>query len=394
MHTLLIFDKDFKVDREVLTNFLNDHCSYLKFSLSDDVTIESDILSKPKSFNSVLKQLDKPFGKVDRVFCFTNKPYIDNYFLHEDKLLSIITCYGWPHLTNLPYSNGIVYFVVYYFALVLDNSDFRHQLTTGCIYDFLWSKAGIDDSMRQAKFCTSCLKRVTKNPKTDQQKPLFDDLKVLMNQLSNSSKWNLDVLSSFIQQKVKVAKRKCKVDGQVNVVIASPGDTQSERSLLLDKLEIQFRRGNHEKHCNRRLIVHGWEDLATQPGYPQDIINERIIQQMDFVIAIFKHKLGTPTIDITTNNIRAASGTVEELLQAIDNVKKSAPLGMAYFYSKAPSVSLDTPDFETIRDNWIKLEAFKKVIQNKMIYKPYAENNSLLDVVILDLEKNILDHFE
>jgi len=151
----------------------------------------------------------------------------------------------------------------------------------------------------------------------------------------------------------------CKVSHfKVQVVIASPGDTQTERSLLLEKLEIQFRKGNHEKHCNRRLIVHGWEDLASQPGYPQDVINEKIIKEMDFVIAIFKHKLGTPTVDIKTSKTRAASGTVEELLQSIDNTEKSAPLGMAYFYSKAPTVSLDTPDFDSIRENWQNLEAF------------------------------------
>lgn len=297
-------------------------------------------------------------------------------------------------MTNLPFTNGIVYFVAYYYALVLENSDFRHHETTGCIYDFLWSKEGVDDGMRQARFCSSCLARVNENIKTGELERLLNDLKALMNLLSNSSKWNQDVLISLRPRNTKIVKRKCKIQGQINVVIASPGDTQTERLLLLDKLEIQFRRGNHEKHCNRRLIVHGWEDLAVQPGYPQDIINERIIKEMDFVVAVFKHKLGTPTIDLSTNRIRAVSGTVEELLQAMDNVQTSAPIGMAYFYSKAPTVSLDTPDFEIIRENWQKLELFKKDIQAKMIFKPYTEGTGLLDCIISDLEKNILDHFE
>ena len=94
------------------------------------------------------------------------------------------------------------------------------------------------------------------------------------------------------------------------------------------------------------LIVHGWEDLASQNGYPQDIINEKVIQNMDFVVAIFKHKLGTPTINQVTGLKRAESGTAEELLQALDTSKKNYPLGMAYFYSKAPVVSIDSSGFD------------------------------------------------
>ncbi len=115
---------------------------------------------------------------------------------------------------------------------------------------------------------------------------------------------------------------------------------------------------------------------------------------MDFVIGVFKHKLGTPTIDPATDQVRAASGTAEELLQTLDNSKKGKPLGMAYFYTKAPTISLNTPDFKAIKRNWQMLERFKTGIEKKMIYKPYTEPSDLLNTIIIDLEKNIIDNFE
>jgi hypothetical protein len=53
-------------------------------------------------------------------------------------------------LTNLSKNNGLLYFIVDYLALILDETNFRHYELTGCIYDFLANKTGIDDGMRQA----------------------------------------------------------------------------------------------------------------------------------------------------------------------------------------------------------------------------------------------------
>jgi hypothetical protein len=186
-----------------------------------------------------------------------------------------------------------------------------------------------------------------------------------------------------------IQKRNPKKKDLVSVVIASPGDTDSERRMLLDSLEVRFRRDNHEDHCGFRIIVSGWEDLASQPGYPQDIINERVIAESDFVVAVFKHRLGTPTQNASTDLQRAVSGTAEELLQALDKTKEDHPIGMAYFYSKAPAISLDSPDKDRIEKEWQRLASFKDSIRDKMIYKPYTDSNELMSMVLKDLEKNI-----
>ena len=121
-------------------------------------------------------------------------------------------------------------------------------------------------------------------------------------------------------------------------------------------------------------------------------INEKIIAESDFVIAVFRHKLGTPTKDTVSGKKRAESGTVEELLQALDKTNDSCPIGMAYFYSQAPLVSLDNPEKTQIEKEWNRLSEFKESIKEKMIFKPYTENNELISIVLRDLEKNITDY--
>lgn len=394
MKILLAFDADLEIDKERLLKFLKEQTKYVNFELYDsELKFQEQYISEPNSFKEINKNFENKINDFDRIFCFTDKPYDDNYFFHEYKNTSIFTFYAWNELTDLPIANGILYFINGYLAHIIDPTGFRHQNETGCIYDFLWNKDGIDDGMRQAKICPNCLDRITPQLKDEEQFNVLVDLKTLMNTLSSSSKWNQDVLKKIVIDYKIIENRKAKKVGVINVVIASPGDAHSERKLLLEKLEIQFRK-NHEDHCNHRLIVHGWEDLASQNGYPQDVINSKIISNMDIVIALFKNKLGSATYNQTTGEQRAESGTAEELLQALDYSIKDHPLGMAYFFSKAPDISVDSVHLDNIRDEWNRLKKFRDQIKNKMIYKPFTDNNELLQTVLVDLEKNITDYFE
>jgi len=390
MKILLLIDDSFEIDKKKLKIFLSNNTKHLKFILFDKpFVIEDKFISKPKSFNKIHKKFNCEFNDYDRVFCFTDLQYNDNYFIHEHNNLSIFSFAYWSLLTNLPKSNGLIYFIIDYLALYIDTSEFRHANVTGCIYDFLAEKRGIDDGMRQARLCSNCLKRVSDLITDDETQGIFDDIKTLMDLLSISSKWNKDVFDNVVTKSTTLNKRNSKSDKGINVIIASPGDTQQERKLLIDTLERRFRTDNHEKHCNFRILVNGWEDLASQNGYAQDVINEKLIRESDFVIAIFKHKLGTPTFDQETGIKRADSGTVEELLQALDNSKQTHPIGMAYFFSTAPIISLDSPDFDKIASEWKRLNEFKKDISTKIIYKPYTEPTELLNTILKDLEQNI-----
>jgi hypothetical protein len=394
MNILLLFDKGFDVDQEKLKIFFNDSLNALNFTFfQEDFEILDSLISKPKSFKAILSKI-KEISTYDRVFCFTNIQYDDNYFFHEYKKLTIFSFAYWSELTNLPISNGVIYFIADYIALDINPTDFRHYKITGCIYDFLYKKTGVDDGMRQSKICSSCLKRISTAMMTDDFREIFEDLKTMMNSLSNSSKWNQNVLDKVEIPTNILQKRKPKNAKGINIVLASPGDIEQERKLILETLERRFRTESHEDHCGFRIMVNGWEQIASQNGYPQDVINKKLIAECDFVIAIFKHKLGTPTKELATGRIRAESGTAEELLQAIDNTKKDHPIGMCYFFSTAPFISLDSPDKDKIEKEWTRLTAFKKTIQDKMIYKPYTNPDELLNTILKDLENNILSHIE
>lgn len=393
MKILLIFESGFDIDKSKLTKFFNKNLEKIKFDIYDEeFDIEDEVIIKPKSFKKIHKNLNDKFKEYSRVFCFTIKNYDDFYFFHEYHDLTIFSFSDWNHLTNLPLSNGVVYFIVDYISLDMDTSGFRHNDITGCIYDFLKEKRGVDDGMRQARICPNCLERISTQILDDEYQKIFDDLITLMNELSSASKWNKDVLEKFNLPHGLISKRKGKSSEGVNIVIASPGDTKVERKLLLGSLERRFRVDNHENHCGKRIMVHGWEDLASQNGYAQDVINEKIIEKMDFVVAVFKHKLGTPTKDITTGNKRSESGTSEELLKALDKSNKNHPIAMCFFHSQAPVISLDSPDKEQIEREWNRLQKFKKSIEEQVIYKPYTDSNDLLAIVLKDIEKNIIDY--
>jgi hypothetical protein len=127
----------------------------------------------------------------------------------------------------------------------------------------------------------------------------------------------------------------------IKVVIASPSDVIIERGFLLNSLETKFRREKFEDLCHTRIIVEGWEHLPSQTGYAQDIINSELIRKAHIVIAVFRHKIGSPTINNNTGQTRSPSGTAEELLYAIKkNRNNNKPIGMAYFYGKPPKLSL------------------------------------------------------
>jgi hypothetical protein len=190
-------------------------------------------------------------------------------------------------------------------------------------------------------------------------------------------------------------KRKA-LDGQtIQILIASPSDLTTERELLLNSLETKFRREGFEEKCGKRIIVRGWEELASQSGYGQDIINEQVLKQVDIVLAVFKHKLGTPTVDPKTSSKREESGTAEELLFAINNSSTNAPpLGMAYFFSEAPSMSFDSVDFEKAFDEWKRLKKFKQDIKHKILYKEYSSSDKLLTQACFDISDNIKRLFD
>jgi len=195
MNLLLIFDKNFDINQEALLNFLKKQkFKSIITSISEkNIEIKERFIAKPSSFNQITNNI-KNKDNYDKIIVFTDKQYQDNYFFHTQKNTVICSFYGWEYFTNLSKSNGIIYFIIDILALEIDAS-FRHQELTGCIYDFLWEKVGIDRGMRDAIFCKSCTKRL-KNSLSNDKKNVLREIEILMEKLSISSKSNQDILSN------------------------------------------------------------------------------------------------------------------------------------------------------------------------------------------------------
>lgn len=115
------------------------------------------------------------------------------------------------------------------------------------------------------------------------------------------------------------------------VIIASPGDVTEYRSLARDVLhEWNY---IHSSPTNVVLMPVGWETHSSPElgSTPQELINERVLEDCDLLIGIFWTRLGTPTG-------RAASGTVEEIQRHVEAGKPA----MIYF-CEAPA-ALQTVD--------------------------------------------------
>jgi hypothetical protein len=220
---------------------------------------------------------------------------------------------------------------------------------------------------------------------------IIEDLKLSSNyEIAESNEKKTKTLTSSTVN----GKRNSINTKEIHVLIATPGDLIDERELLLNSLESKFRRSGYEARCGYRIIVRGWEELASQSGYGQDIIKSQILSQVDIVLAAFKHKLGTPTKDIETGVDRSKSGTAEELLYAIGNKEiKNPPLGMAYFNIEAPKMSFDSPELKLAMSNWEKLKAFKEEIKDDVLYKSFKSSEDLLSTCCEDLVKNIEVYF-
>ena len=388
----ILKDKNCDIKVTEVANLVNSTVKNIKIEVIDsNYDFNERLITHPDTLKKHYSLIRNKI-KSDTVILLTDVPYDDNFFFYSNNELIIISFYGWEHLTQLPKENGLLYWLCILAMRDLFTTQIRHLDNTGCANDFLGDKTGIDLGMRQANLCPDCLKKLPKL--TTEKKKTLKDTQSLLDLLSQSSRWNQNILLKQLPatQTLQVKKKKPLVKGQINLLIASPSDTTREREILRNHLERRFRTDSYEASLQTRAIVHGWEDLASQSGYPQDIINDLILPKVDVVIGILKHKLGTPTKN-KAGKKRAESGTVEELYFALEK-NPNTVLCMLYSYSIPPSPSLDDPNIKEIQANWAALKKFKSQIKDKIIYKSYSSEEELLEMVIKDLAKNVERHFK
>lgn len=148
----------------------------------------------------------------------------------------------------------------------------------------------------------------------------------------------------------------------LRVIVASPGDVQSER----DELPSVIDEVNRSVAADRGLHLElgRWETDA-YPGFhvegPQALIDETLqITDCDLLIGIFWKRFGTPTADGKT-------GTEHELYLAYEAWKKKrSPQILVYFNQKA-----STPKSKAEAEQWGQVLEFKDKFPKEGLWWPY-----------------------
>lgn len=160
-----------------------------------------------------------------------------------------------------------------------------------------------------------------------------------------------------------------------NVMIASPGDVASERSIVRDV--VYEWNAVHSKSRNIVLLPIGWESHSSPEmgASPQDIINNQILDKCDLLVGVFWTRIGTQTTEY-------ASGTVEEIEKHI----KSEKPAMLYFSSQP--VAMDSVDIEQIQE----LKKFRESCQSRGLYESYDSHADFKEKFYRHLQLKLNDH--
>lgn len=160
-----------------------------------------------------------------------------------------------------------------------------------------------------------------------------------------------------------------------NVMIASPGDVASERTIVRDVIyEWNAVNSNARKIV---LLPIGWESHSSPEmgASPQAIINQQILRKCDLLIGVFWTRIGTPTDEY-------ASGTVEELEKHIESDKPA----MLYFSSQP--VAMDSVDF----DQAAAVKKFKTDCQSRGLYESYDSLSDFRTKLYRHLQLKVNEH--
>ena len=265
-------DETIDLDLEKLAKNLNDVSQNIKFIKGKTiVNIEDEIISYPDTYHNISELLINETKDDYKAVIITRKRYDNNYFFTYSGNLVILSFFAWEQLTTLPLSNGVVFFIADFLSLHIDHS-FRHyendeKPKPECIYDFGWNKTGVDIGMRSAMICPTCIKRINGKRLTDEKIRVYKDLKLILNDLGNASKWETDILEywsiKLADSADKETDRKSKNRNQVFISYSR------EDSMWLNKIKTFL------KPFERNDTIHVWEDTRIKTGrdWRQEIEN-------------------------------------------------------------------------------------------------------------------------
>jgi hypothetical protein len=167
----------------------------------------------------------------------------------------------------------------------------------------------------------------------------------------------------------------------LKALVASPGDVNEERKVILDVIEEINLIWSKEK--NIRLVPLVWEkhsypDIGEDP---QDVINKQFQNDYDFFIGILWSRFGTPTK-------RADSGTEEEFNQAFQRYLKDSSSLKIMLYFKNKPIAIEDIDPEQLK----LIKRFKADIKEKKVfYWDFDDIEDFKKIVRRHLELHLTD---
>jgi len=163
------------------------------------------------------------------------------------------------------------------------------------------------------------------------------------------------------------------------ILVAGPSDVSGHRRLI--KTAIDEWNQRHSQSLGITLRAVGWENVRPQLGDgdgPQAVINNRLVDRCDAIVAVFGARLGTKTPT-------EVSGTVEEI-KRFHKLGKSV---MVYF-SRA-SIRRENLNLE----QYASLEEFRMGLQNLGLvgrFKSPADLRSQVDAHLIQLASDLAAH--
>lgn len=193
MKIVIYSDNTLSLPVTSLCALLNSVCRGVEFFAGvKSLHIPSQFVSSPSSYQKLPKPLVSEAKKYELALLCTNIPYDNNFFFDGHSNMTIISFNGWNLLTDLPVTNGLIYFI----ASILCQ-EFKighsHNESSGCLNDFWWDKTGVDTGMRAAYLCSSCTNTF------DRDSTKLTDIEQLLDLVSTASRSHYDVLDMASQ---------------------------------------------------------------------------------------------------------------------------------------------------------------------------------------------------
>ncbi len=169
-------------------------------------------------------------------------------------------------------------------------------------------------------------------------------------------------------------------DKKLRILVASPGDVESERKIVEELIEDWNIRNSADRQIMLEAVL--WEKHAASENRgkgdgPQEVITRQIVDDCDCAIGIFWNRIGTPTRI-------AAGGAVEEVQRMLTVLKRPV---MLYFSN------LPTARNKVDKEQEAKLDEFRALMKKDGLVWEYGNRATFRKLLARHLDKNIREWF-